>query len=488
MVPTDVNMDDEATTPPSLPKMSSNSSTLFKPRSVYTAKPSAAVPPQDDKLESVTRKSSSPVSPSQPVMKNKSILDFLVLTNSKDASVQVGESSAPPEQLKKVAKVTPITKSPPASKPIARVSPHPQKISSPPQPTLLNTAEEIKAKGNSPRNAVNDSWKAMSPPVEPRRLVPQDSTPITVPPTTPAAAKSSTCSSVPNVLPTMAASPTPVVASPTATRSPKLEHSPVITHSPAPIHSPSPVVSPQVPTFSPQLPKASGMLFNTEHSSTMSSVGGTPATDCELVKTEKKKHKKKKRHHSQTEESSQDDNVSEQKLKKKKLKKIRKEQRDSSEEWRKKKKAKYSSSNIEGIWVEKEISPTPKAAIAPTKVLSSPPQRAPPTNVVSPAVRSIPVVVNSTISEPVEEHVQIIPCSKEPKSPKHKTHSKVVKRKKVSSAEEAENKLRPFLLSYYSSSDSACSSPPNMEGEPEPDDTKVLPPSTDDVFFKEQPG
>ena len=490
MVPADINMDDEAATPPSLPKTSSNSSALFKPRSVYTAKPSASVPPQEDKLESVTQKNNSPVSPSQPVMKNKSILDYLVLTNSKDASVQVGQSSAPSEQLKKVAKVTPITISPPASKPVARVSPHPQNVSPPHQPTLVNTTEDIKAKGNSPRNVIKDNWKAMSPPVEPRRSVPQESTPIPVPPiNSTTTVMSPTSSSITNVLPTMATSPTPVVASPTAMRSPKIEHSPVITHSPVPVHSPSPVVSPQVPTFSPQLPMASSMPFNKERTSVVSSTAvsgtpGTPATDSELFKSEKKKRKKKKHHHSQTEESSQDDNASEQKVKKKKLKKLRKEQRDSSEEQKKKKKAKFSSFSTEGVWVEREISPIPKATTAPAKILTPPPQRAPPTNVVSPTVHSIPVIINSKISEPVKEHVQNIPCSKEPKSPKHKTHSKVVKNKKVSLADEVENKLRPFLLSYYSSSESTCSSP-TME-EPEPVDNKILTPSIDDVFSKEQ--
>jgi len=489
MVPADIHMDDETTTPPLLPKTSSNSSTLFKPRSVYTAKPSASVPPQEDKLESVTRKSSSPVSPSQPVLRNKSILDYLVLTTSKDASVQVGQSSAPSEQLKKVAKVTPMTISPPASKPVARVSPHPQNVSPLRQPTLVNTTEDVKANGNLPRNVVKDNWKATSPPAEPRRSVSQEST---VPPITPTTTvMSPTCSNVNNVLPTMATSPIPVVTSPTAIRSPKMEHSPVITHSSVPIHSPSPVVSPQVPTFSPQLPMASSMPFNKVHSSAVPSTAvsgtpGTPATDSELIKSEKKKHRKKKRYHSQTEESSQDDSVSEQKIKKKKLKKVRKEQRDSSEERKKKRKAKCSSSSAEGIWVEREILPMQKAAVtAPAKLISPPPQRAPPTNMVSPTVQSIPVIINSKIREPVKEHAQNIPCSKEPKSPKHKTHSKkVLKKKRVRSSEEVENKLRPFLLSYYSSSDSTCSSP-TME-ELEPVDNKILTPSIDDVFAKEQ--
>jgi len=494
MVPADVHMDDETTTPSSLPKTSSNSSTLFKPRSVYTStKPSASVPPQDDKLESNAKKSSSPVSPSQSVMKNKSILDYLVLTTSKDASVQVGQSSAPSEQLKKVAKVTPMTISPPASKPIARVSPHPQNVSPSHQPTLVNTTEDVKTKGNSPRNIIKDNWKTMSPPADPRRSVPQESTPIPVSPiTSTTTVMSPTCSNITNVLPTMATSPIPVVSSPTTIRSPKMEHSPVITRSPVPLHSPSPVVSPQIPTFSPQLPMASSIPFNKEHSSAVSSTAigatpGTPATDSELIKSEKKKHKKKKHHHSQPEESNQNDNVGEQKLKKKKLKKLHKEQRDSSEEQKKKRKAKYSSSSTEGIWVEREISPITQAAVvAPTKLLSPPPQRAPPTNAFSPTVQSIPATIKSKISEPDEEHIQNIPCSKEPKSPKNKTHAKKVvkKKKKASVSDEVENKLRPFLLSYYSSSDSTCSSP-TMD-ELEPVSNKNLIPSIDDVFSKEQ--
>ena len=453
----DHNMVNDSSDNISMPK-SSSASKLFTPRSVYSH---AAMPNDSKTIESVSRKSKSPLSPPPGVKGNT--LNYFMPASSRDAGVQVGESPVQSEQMKRqIAKVTPFPVSPPTSKPVARVSPQPQSISPPVQQTPVVSVVEEKAKSR-------DKIEAKTP--EADRWTPLKSPPpisSIVTPTVATTTMTSANSTVTNVTPTKTSVAT------TAT-TPTLKSSPTTKNFP-PASCPA------------QLAKASGTPLVTEHSVTSSALSTSDTavtTDGEAVTAVKKK---KKKHHSTTEHSGQEDGVGvEHKKKKKKKKKEHKEHDPNEEPKKKKKKIKHASK--ERVWTEKEAMPVTAAVKSPLK---SPPPPLP----VSPTVPTSSShdlkdnkIDEKLPEETVKQEPTPVPCKREPSLPRESPAiSQSIKKAKV----EIENKLRPFLLSYYSSSGSDCSSP-TMEDIELDDVQKPLPAPTaasttvnDDVFTKEQ--
>lgn len=442
----------------SMPK-SSSTSKLFTPRSVYSH---ATTMPNDSKnLESVSRKSKSPLSPPPGVKGN--LFNYFMPASSRDAGVQVGESPVQSEQMKRqIAKVIPFPVSPPTSKPVARVSPQPQSISPPVQQTPAVSVVEEKAKSR-------DKMEAKTP--EGDRWTPLKSPPAIssiVTPTIATTTVTSASNTVTNVTPTKTS-----VAS-TAT-------------------TPTLKSSPTTKTFPPascpvQLAKASsGTPLVTERSVTSSALSTSDTavtTDSEAVPAVKKK--KKKKHHSTTEHSGQEDGVGvEHKKKKKKKKKEHKEHDPNEEPKKKKKKVKHASK--ERVWIEKEATPVTTPVKSPLK---SP---LPPVSPTVPTSLSHDLKDNKVDEklpeEPIKQEPTPLPCKREPSLPRE---SPAVSQKTKKAEVEIENKLRPFLLSYYSSSGSDCSSPTMEEDrtlddvqKPSPVPTAASTPA-DDVFTKEQ--
>ena len=434
---------------------SSNSSTLFTPRSVYSHTTIPNVTPDSKKLDSISRKSNSPLSPPHMV-KN---LSFFIPTSSKDASVQVGD---PPEQMKKIAKVMPFPVSPPATKPVARVSPQPQNISPPVLPTPSMKVVEEKAKNK-------DKIEAKSPEAE--RHAPLKSPPPISSVITPTVAATSPSNNITNSASTRAA---------TATSStPPLKTSPVTKSFPS-------------KSCSPQLPISSDTPLVSEQANTNSTVSasdtGATTTDGETVRIKKKK---KKKHHSTAEHSGQEGGGVEHKKKKKKKQKKEHKEHDNGDEPRKKKK-KVKHADKEGVWIEKEA--TPVATSAKKSPLKSP---VPPSPTVTTPISHDPkdttdeqVAKESVKEEPIIDTP--LPSKRRPSLP---GDTPVPSQNNEETKIEIENKLRPFLLSYYSSSGSDCSSPTIEERELDDHKTITTSPSTtatatttttDDVFTKEQ--
>ena len=439
--------------------VSKSSNTLFTPRSVYSHATIPNVTPDSKKLESVSRKSNSPLSPPH-LVKN---LNFFMPTNSKDAGVQVGNPPVHSEQMKRqVAKVMPFPVSPPTTKPVARVSPQPQNISPPVQQTPAVNVVEEKAKNK-------DKIEAESPEAE--RHIPLKSPPpisSSITPTVTTTTVGSPSNNITNAASTRAA---------TATSStPPLKTSPVTKSFPP-------------KSCSPQLPTSSDAPLASEQANTNSTVSASDTaattTDGETVKIKKKK---KKKHHSTAEHSGQEGVGVEHKKKKKKKQKKEHKEHDNSDEPRKKKK-KVKHADKEGIWIEKDT--TPVAVSAKKSPLKSP---VPPSPTVSTPISHDPkdtadeqVAKESVKQEPIIDTP--LPSKRKPSLP---GNSPIPSQNNEEAEVEIENKLRPFLLSYYSSSGSDCSSPTIEERELD-DLHKAIttPPSTtttatDDVFTKEQ--
>lgn len=444
---------------------SSSAPTLFKPRSVYSHATLPSANTDSKNHEPVSRKSNSPLSP-PAVVKNS----FFMPTSSRDASVQVGQPPLPSDQMRRqIAKVTPFPVSPPATKPVARVSPQPQNISPPvQQPPMVSVVEE-KAKNK-------DKIEAKSPEAErwtPLKSPPPISSIIT--PTVTTTTITSASNTVTNVIP---AAKTSVTAA--AATSPTLKTSPITKTFPS-------------PSCSVKLPIPSNTPLAAEQPNTTSGVSTSDTvvtTDGEMVTTTIKK-KKKKKHHSTAEHSGQEDGAGAEhkKKKKKKQKKEHKEHDPNDEPRKKKKKVKHSSKDStkdfskERVWVEKEA--TPVMASATKSPLKSPPTASPtvPTTSSHDPVDKIDEQVPevSTKQEPTP-----LPVKREPSLPRESPATlQSIKEPEV----EIENKLRPFLLSYYSSSGSDCSSP-TVEDRELDDLQKAIPTPTaatpDDVFTKEQ--
>ena len=439
----------------SMPK-SSSSSTLFTPHSVYSHTTMPTVNTDSKNLESASRKSRSPLSP--PPVGKGNILNYFIPASSRDASVQVGEPPVQSEQSKRqIAKVTPFPVSPPTTKPVARVSPQPQSISPPVQQTPVMSVVEEKAKNK-------DKIEAKSPEAE--RWTPLKSPPPISSVNTPTVA-TTTVTSASNTVTNV----TPTKASVTTTSTLKS--------------------SPTTKTFSSascpaQIPLASNTPLATEHlvtSSAISTSDTTVGTDGEGVTAVKKK--KKKKHHSTTEYSGQEDGVGVEHKKKKKKKKEHREHEPNEEPKKKKKKVKHSSK--ERVWKEKEGMPATTAIKSPLK---SPPPLVSPTVPTSLSHGLKDNKVDEKLPEvTVKQEPTPLPSKREPSLPREKP---TVSQKKEKAEVKIENKLRPFLLSYFSSSGSECSSP-TMEEDRELDDLQTPTPTptaaattADDVFTKEQ--
>lgn len=455
----------------SIPK-SSSPSTLFTPRSVYSHATLPNVNVDSKKLEPASRKNSSPLS-SPPIA--KTTLNFFIPTNSRDASVQVGE---PPEQLRRqIAKVTPFPVSPPAVKPVARVSPQPQNMSPPIQkPPVMSVAEE---------KAYNkDKIEAKSPEAEWR--TPLKSPPVISSVGTPAISTTtitSASNSVTNITPTKA-SPLATATAPSTLKT-----------SPTTKTFPSTSCSAQLPIPS-NVSLATEQLANTISTMSVSDTAVTTSGEIMTATTTAVKKKKKKKHHSTAEHSGQEDGGGiEHKKKKKKQKKEHKD-RDSNDEPKKKKK-KVKHPIKEAVWIEKKA--TLDTASAIKSPLKSPPPASPavptasshdPKNKINKQmaeekVKQEPIPLPSKC-EPLPLKHEPLPLKREPSLPKD---NPVASQNTEEAEVEIENKLRPFLLSYYSSSGSDCSSP-TLEDRELDDPLKTLPTTTitntDDVFTKER--
>ena len=435
----------------SMPK-SSNTSTLFTPRSVYSHATIPNVTADSKNLESVSRKSNSPLSPPHMV-KN---LNFFIPTSSRDASVQVGDPPVLSEK-RQIAKVMPFPVSPPTTKPVARVSPQPQNIS-PPVPAVNLVEEKAKNK---------DKIEAKSPEAErqtPLKSPPPISSVIT--PTTTVTSSSNNITT--KVTPARAAaatmSTTPIKTSPTTKSFPSK-------------------------SCSPQLPTSSDVPLASEQANTNSTV---PASDTAATTTDAEtmriKKKKKKKHHSTVEHSGQEDGVGveHKKKKKKKQKKEHKEHDASDEPKKKKKKKKVKLADKEGVWVEKQT--TPVVASAKRSPLKSPP---PPSPTVFTPISHDPK--GKADEQVAKESIKQEPVIDTPLSSKRRPSlprdSPTPSQNNEEPEVEIENKLRPFLLSYYSSSGSDCNSPTVEERELDDLHKTITTPTaatTDDVFTKEQ--
>ena len=359
-----------------------------------------------------------------------------------------------PSEKRQIAKVMPFPVSPPATKPVARVSPQPQNIS-PPVPAMNIVEEKAKNK---------DKIEAKSPEAE--RQTPLKSPPPISSVITPTTTVTSSSNNITKVTPARAAaaatsSTTPIKTSPT-TKS-----------------FPSKSCSPQLPTSS-DVPLASDQA-NTNSTVSTSDTAAT-TTDGETMRI----NKKKKKHHSTVEHSGQEDGVGvEYKKKKKKKQKKEHKEHDASDEPKKKKK-KVKLADKEGVWVEKQT--TPVVGSAKRSPLKSPP---PPSPTVFTPISHDPkdkageqVAKESIKQEPVIDTPLSSKCR--PSLPRDSpTPLQNNEEPKV----EIENKLRPFLLSYYSSSGSDCNSPTVKERELDDLHKTITTPNaatTDDVFTKEQ--
>ena len=445
----------------SMPK-SSNASKLFTPRSVYSHPTLHNATSDNKNIESISRKSNSPLSPPHMV-KN---LSFFIPTSSKDASVQVGEPPLHSEQMKRqVAKVPPFSTSSPATKPMARVSPQPQNTSPSVHQAPVVSAVEEKAK-------VKDKIEAKSPEVEqknPLRSPPPISSAVA-----PTIATTTVTSPIHNTAKTIA------VAAATTTMS-----SSTLKTSPTTKFFPPESCSPQLPTSS-DIPLASEQA-NTNSSVAVSDTAAT-TTDGEMT-TIKRKKKKKKKHHSAAEHSGQEDGTDIEHKKKKKKKRKEHKEHDTSDEpkKKKKKKVKQEDDNNLGTWIEKEA--TPVESLANSLPLKSPPPPSP--TISTPLSHDLQDSINKqVVKENVKQEPNIpLPSKREPSLPKDTPAASL---QSIEEAEvEVENKLRPFLLSYFSSSGSDCGSPTAEERELDDiHSNAIITPSatiiSDDVFAKEQ--
>ena len=440
----------------SMPK-SSNASKLFTPRSVYSHPTLHNATSDSKNIESISRKDNSPLSPPHVVK------SFFMPTNSKDASVQVGEPPLHSEQTKRqVAKVPPFPVSSPAAKPVARVSPQPQNISPPVHQTPVVNAVEEKAK-------VKDKIEVKSPEVE-QKIPPRSPLPISSAFTLTIA----TTTVTPPIHST--AKTTAVVA--TTTSSTTLKTSPT-----------TKIFPPE--SCSPQLPTSSDIPLVSEQANTNSSVtvSDTVATttDGEMM-TMKKKKKKKKKHHSTAEQSGQEDGIDVEHKKKKKKKRKEHKENDTSDEpkKKKKKKVKQEGDNNIGTWVEKEA--TPVESLANNLPLKPSPPLSP--TISAPLSHDLPDKADKVIKENIKQKPTTpLPSKREPSLPRDTPadNSKNIEEAKV----EIENKLRPFLLSYFSSGGSDCSSPTAEERELDDVHNNTITTfstttTSDDVFAKEQ--
>ena len=445
----------------SMPKPS-NASKLFTPRSVYSHPTLHNATSDSKNIESISKKSNSPLSPPRMV-KN---LSFFIPTSSKDASVQVGEPPLHSEQMKRqVAKVPPFSTSSPATKPMARVSPQPQNISPSVHQVPVMSAVEEKAK-------VKDKIEAKNPEVEQNN--PLQSPPPISSAVAPTIATTTVTSPIHNTAKTTA------VAATTTTMS-----SSTLKTSPTTKFFPPESCSPQLPTSS-DIPLASEQA-NTNSSVAVSDTAAT-TTDGEMM-TIKRKKKKKKKHHSAAEHSGQEDGIDIEHKKKKKKKRKEHKEHDTSDEpkKKKKKKVKQEDDNNLGTWVEKEA--TPVESLASSLPLKSPPPPSP--TIFTPLSHDLQ---DNTNKQVVKENVK-----QEPTTPLPSKHELSLPRdtpaaslQNIEEAEvEVENKLRPFLLSYFSSSGSDCGSPTTEERElDDVHNNAITTPSatiiSDDVFAKEQ--